>query len=84
MDTTITLTKMQAEELEHRLEIHEDEGWEPFGVITGKTLVVLDFDSLLGEIADLLEVAYDNADEANVGGWVRSLRLLTEKVEAAR
>lgn len=82
--STITLTKLQAEELAHRLSIHEDEGWAPFGVIAGQVITVADFDSLLSEIEDLLEVAYDNADEAPVGGYVRSFKLLTAKVEAAR
>jgi hypothetical protein len=87
MNTTITLTKLQAEELAHRLDIHEQEGWAPFGVIGrpfGQVITVIDFDSLLGEIEDLIQVAYDNADEAPVGGYVRSFKLLAAKVEAAR
>lgn len=87
--STITLTKLQAEELAHRLSIHEDEGWAPFGVIDGQVITVADFDSLLGEIEDLLQVAYDNVDAfyaggLRIGGYIRSLQLLTAKVEAAR
>lgn len=89
------LTKLQADEIAHRLAVNEQSQSEPFpedrlpvwGSVTGHRLVVWSIADCLDDLDSMIEVHDDNSDDpwdgAKARGAARSVRGLREKVRAA-